>query len=164
MKLVVVAAAGTAAALVLGLAVLGGGATSPAVSSAVASVAQAASEACPVTGPVPGLGAAQAANADASVSAAMAATGEDVDAAQVAVDAALAMSGLANLVGLGNRPLGLYQELPSARWGTPAQLTAPASATVAFVRHLSAVPGWRSLSPGRRRRRRSCPLWRPLAP
>jgi len=161
-KVVVVAAAGIAAAFVLSLAVLVGGATGPAVSSAVASVAQAASEACPVTGPVPGLGAGQAAAADAVVSSAMAATGEDVDATQVAVDAALAMSGLANLAGLGNRPLGLYQELPSAGWGTPAQLTAPASATVAFVRHLSAVPGWRSLAPWQAAAEAELPAFAPV--
>jgi hypothetical protein len=41
--------------------------------------------------------------------------------------------------------LGLFQQRPSQGWGKPAQLLTPAYAAAAFYRHLSAVPGWRSL-------------------
>jgi len=146
-KVAALGVAGTVGVFVLSLAVLAAGATGPSVSSAVVSVAQAASEACPVTGPVKGLGATEAANADAVVSAAMAATGEDTDASQVALDAALAMSGLRDRVGTGAGALGLYQELPSREWGSAPQLMVPTSATAVFVRHLRAVHDWRSLAP-----------------
>jgi cell wall-associated NlpC family hydrolase len=162
-KIVVLAAAGVAATLVLAVVVLAGGVSGPSVSSAVASVAQAASEACLVTGPVPGLGAGEAANADAVVSAAMAASGEDASASQVALDAALAMSGLKDLVGRGNGALGLYQELPSPTWGTSAQLTDPPSATVAFVGHLNVVHRWRSLAPWQAAEEAELPVLAPIA-
>jgi hypothetical protein len=151
-----------AGTFVLALAVLAGG-TGPSVPSAVISVTQVAAEACAVTGPVPGLGAQEAADADAVVSTAMAETGGDARAARTAVAAALAMSGLDDLAGPGKGPFGLFGELPSTAWGTAAQLMSPPAATAAFLGHLTAVPGWRSMAPWQAAQEAELPARAPLA-
>jgi cell wall-associated NlpC family hydrolase len=141
-------AAAMAVALVVGVAVLGGGVTGgAATTAAVLTVAQLAARTCSVSGPVHGLSALQAANADRIVSAAMSATAEDTRAARIAVMTAMTESRLQDLDYGPQGSLGLFQQRPSQGWGTPAQVMDPAYATDAFIKHLLAVPGWRALPP-----------------
>jgi cell wall-associated NlpC family hydrolase len=147
-KGVALVAAGVAVALVVGLVVIAGGATGgPLTSTAVLSVAQLAAATCPVSGPVPGLDAEQAANADLVVSAAMSASAENSRAAQIAVMTAMTESTLRDLDYGPQGSLGLFQQRPSQGWGTPAQVMDPTYATDAFVTRLLAVPGWQGLPP-----------------
>jgi hypothetical protein len=117
------AAAGVAGlGLVLGLAMVAGAGAS---ASAAESLAELAPATCVVSGPVPGLTAGQAANADTVVSAALAAGGENMKAAQIAVMTAMTESGLENLAYGTADSLGLFQQRPSQSWGTPAQVMDP---------------------------------------
>lgn len=143
---VVSAGVAAAAALVVGLAVVGG-VGQDATSAATLAVAQLAAQSCPLNGPVAGLTAEQATNADAIVAAAMAASDEDAEATQIALMAAMTESGLQNLDHGDRDSLGLFQERPSQGWGTAAQVMDPAYATAAFVRRLLQVPGWAQMAP-----------------
>lgn len=63
-------------------------------------------------------------------------------AAVIAVATAIVESDLINL-GYGDRDsLGLFQQRPSAGWGTPSQVTNPEYATNAFLDRLVQVPRW----------------------
>jgi murein DD-endopeptidase MepM/ murein hydrolase activator NlpD len=57
-------------------------------------------------------------------------------------------SGLNNLGNLGDKndhdSLGLFQQRPSAGWGTPAQVRDPVYASTKFYDKLKAVPNWQS--------------------
>jgi len=148
MKSAALIACGLAVALVVGLAVIAGGATGgQATTAVVLSVAQLAARTCSISGPVTGLSASQAANADLIVSAAMSASAESTRAARIAVMTAMTESGLRNLDYGGQGSLGLFQQRPSQGWGTPAQVMDPTYATDAFVTHLLAVPAWQALAP-----------------
>jgi len=148
MKAAALIACGLAVALVVGLAVIAGGATGDQATTAVVlSVAGLAARTCSISGPVPGLSASQAANADLIVSAAMSASAESTRAARIAVMTAMTESGLRNLDYGGQGSLGLFQQRPSQGWGTPAQVMDPTYATDAFVTHLLAVPAWQALAP-----------------
>jgi len=69
-------------------------------------------------------------------------------AAVIAVAAAIVESGLRNL-GYGDRDsVGLFQQRPSAGWGTVAEILNPLYATASFYDHLLAVPGWATMPPG----------------
>jgi cell wall-associated NlpC family hydrolase len=145
---VVVVCVGVVAAFVVGLVVIAGGATGAAVTSdAVLSVAQLAARTCSVTGPVPGLSASQAANADRVVSAAMSVSAEDTRVARIAVMTAMTESGLRDLDYGPQDSLGLFQQRPSQGWGTPAQVMDPTYATDSFVEHLLALPAWQRMAP-----------------
>jgi cell wall-associated NlpC family hydrolase len=145
------AAAGAAltacAALALGLAVIGGVGQAT-TSASILTVAELATETCSVTGPVHGLSAGQAANADVIVAAAMSTSGENTRAARIALMTAMTESGLQNLDHGDQDSLGLFQQRPSQGWGTPAQIMDPTYATVAFVRrllslaHRQRMPPW----------------------
>ena len=67
----------------------------------------------------------------------------------IAVGTALQESSLHNLGDLGARndhdSLGLFQQRPSAGWGTPEQITDPAYAAAAFYNKLCRVSDWPSL-------------------
>jgi cell wall-associated NlpC family hydrolase len=145
-----VAAAGAAlagfGALALGLAVIGGVGQST-TSASIVTVAELVAQTCSVTGPVKGLTAAQAGNADVIVSATMSAAGESTLAARIALMTAMTESDLYNLDHGEQDSLGLFQQRPSQGWGTPAQLMDPVYATDAFVTHLLAVPGWQKMAP-----------------
>ena len=141
---VVAVAAGLS--LVLGLAIVGGSAQDV-TSASILTVAELAAQSCTLRGAVPGLGAAQATNADAVVSAAMAAADENERAARIALMAALAESDLQNLDHGSPDSLGLFQQRPSQGWGTAAQLLDPTYATDAFVRRLIQVAGWQTMPP-----------------
>jgi cell wall-associated NlpC family hydrolase len=66
-------------------------------------------------------------------------------AAIIAIATALQESTLRNL-NYGDRDsLGLFQQRPSAGWGTPAQVTDPVYASNKFYDALVAVPGWEGL-------------------
>ena len=134
------------AALVLGLSVIGG-AGQDSISASVVAVAQLAAETCTVAGPVKGLTGAQAANADAIVSAAMPASDESTRAARIALMTAMTESGLLNLDYGDQDSLGLFQQRPSQGWGTPAQIMDPTYATDAFVGRLLSVPHWQQIAP-----------------
>jgi hypothetical protein len=134
------------AALALGLAVIGGVGQST-TSASIVTVAELVAETCSVTGPVQGLTAEQAADADVIVSATMSASAENLRAARIALMTAITESGLYNLDYGEQDSLGLFQQRPSQGWGTPAQLMDPVYATDAFVRHLLAVPGWQKMAP-----------------
>lgn len=142
------AAAALLSAFLVGLVVLAGGVTGDgSAGSVVLTAAQMAATTCAVSGPVTGLSAAQAANADLIVSAAMAASAESARAAQIAVMTAVTESGLRNLDHGDRDSLGLFQQRPSQGWGTPAQVMDPTYATDTFIGRLLAVPGWQSDRP-----------------
>lgn len=141
-------ALGVALLFVVGVVVLAGGIAGPAgQGGATASIAELAAETCPLSGPVTGLSASQAANADLIVSAAMAASGEREEVARIAVMVAMTESGLRNLDYGTADSLGLFQQQPSEGWGTPAEVMDPTYATDAFVRRLLGVPDWERLAP-----------------
>jgi murein DD-endopeptidase MepM/ murein hydrolase activator NlpD len=66
----------------------------------------------------------------------------------IAVATAMQESGLNNLGNLGDEndhdSLGLFQQRPSAGWGTPAQVQDPVYASTKFYDKLKAVPNWKS--------------------
>lgn len=139
-------------ALALGLAVLAGGGEG--ATSAAVSLARVVAQACPLQGSVASLGDARSSNADALVATAMSASGDDERAARIALSAALAMTALqpappAASGPAASGPVGVYGEMASPEWGTPAQLGDAAYATATFVAHLVAVQGWASLAPWR---------------
>jgi hypothetical protein len=90
----------------------------------------------------------QVANAKA-IMAATKKTGMDERAAVVAIATALQESKLENLGHLGNvndhDSQGLFQQRPSAGWGSVAQITDPEYATAAFLSALKGVDGWRNM-------------------
>jgi hypothetical protein len=67
----------------------------------------------------------------------------------IAIGTALQESNLKNLGYLGARndhdSLGLFQQRPSAGWGTPEQVTDPSYASAAFYNRLNKVRDWPSL-------------------
>jgi len=81
------------AAFVLGLTVIGG-VDQDTTSASIVTVAQLPAETCSITGPVRNLTVAEAANADAIVTAAMAASNESSRAARIALMTAMTESGL----------------------------------------------------------------------
>ncbi len=67
-------------------------------------------------------------------------------AATIAIATAMQESRLENLtVAVDHDSLGLFQQRPSAGWGTPAQVTDPVYASKAFYDHLVLVPNWQTL-------------------
>jgi murein DD-endopeptidase MepM/ murein hydrolase activator NlpD len=68
----------------------------------------------------------------------------------IAVATAMQESRLSNLGNLGSRndhdSLGLFQQRPSAGWGTPAQVMDPAYASTKFYTKLKTIKGWEELS------------------
>jgi cell wall-associated NlpC family hydrolase len=136
------------AALVIGIAAIGGTSQS-ATSASVLTVAELAARSCSVTGPVTGLSPEQAANADTIVSVSMASSNDNVQVARIALMTAMTESGLRNLDHGDRDSLGLFQQRPSQGWGTPAQLMDPKYATEAFVHALLGISGWRQMAPWR---------------
>ncbi|WP_417715039.1 C40 family peptidase [Pseudonocardia sp. GCM10023141] len=66
-------------------------------------------------------------------------------ASLVALATAMQESTLRNL-NYGDRDsLGLFQQRPSAGWGSPAQVTDPVYSTTIFLQRLMAVPGWETM-------------------
>jgi cell wall-associated NlpC family hydrolase len=146
LRIGVAALAVAGVSLVLGLGVIGG-VGQDSTSASVLTVAELASQTCSLTGPVAGISSDQAANADAVVSAAMAASDENVQAAQIALMTAITESDLENLDHGDSDSLGLFQQRPSQGWGTPVQVIDPTYATAVFVRRLLEVPDWQQASP-----------------
>jgi len=68
-------------------------------------------------------------------------------AAEDALMAADTESGLRNLAYGDRDSLGLFQQRPSAGWGTPEQVQDPIYATRAFLARLVNVPNWSKLAP-----------------
>lgn len=66
-------------------------------------------------------------------------------AAVVALATAMQESTMRNLRYGDRDSLGLFQQRPSQGWGTPAQILDIEHATTSFLRHLLAVPGWRTM-------------------
>jgi len=68
----------------------------------------------------------------------------------IAVATAMQESRLSNLGNLGSRndhdSLGLFQQRPSAGWGTPAQVMDPVYAATKFYTKLKTINGWERLS------------------
>jgi len=147
MKAAVVVAAAAAAIFVVAVVVAAGGSGGESSGAALLSVAEMAGATCSVTGPVATLSAAQSANADLIVSAAMSSAAENTKVARIAVMTALTESGLRNVDHGDKDSLGLFQQRPSQGWGTPAQIMDPTYATDMFVRHLTAVAGWETMTP-----------------
>jgi hypothetical protein len=88
----------------------------------------------------------------ANVKAIIAATKKsDMDerAAVVAIATALQESKLENLGHLGDRndhdSQGLFQQRPSSGWGTVEQITDPEYSTMAFLKGLKQVDGWKAM-------------------
>jgi peptidoglycan DL-endopeptidase CwlO len=148
-----------AAALpLIGLPVLFGGAPHLTVAAAM--------DVCATSGPVTGLDAEQAGNARVIVAVtrqvAASAPSAVGPASVIALMAAYQESSLRdlanpNVLGSAAQPgaigsgtnldsVGLFQQ--RASWGTVAQRMDPAWSTTAFLDHLLAVPGWRSMPPG----------------
>jgi cell wall-associated NlpC family hydrolase len=105
-----------------------------------------ASETCIVQGPVPGLNSQQAVYAGVIVSAAFAASGEDLQVGRIALMVAWTESGLQDLGPLPNNDgsLGLFQQRD---WGTPQQEMDPAVSTGLFVHRLLSIKNWNQLQP-----------------
>jgi hypothetical protein len=92
-----------------------------------------------------GLDREQAANA-ATVAVAANALGLPHHAVTIALAAALQESQLHNLTSGDRDSLGLFQQRPSQGWGTPDQILNPRLAAEAFLRALTAVDGWQTIS------------------
>lgn len=63
----------------------------------------------------------------------------------IAVATAMQESRLRNLPSGDRDSLGLFQQRPSAGWGTPAQIRDPVYAATRFYTALAAIPGWQNL-------------------
>lgn len=105
-----------------------------------------AGQACVVDGPAAGLDSQQAAFAGQIVSAAFAASGEDLEVARISLMVAWTESRLRDLGPMADNDgsLGLFQQ---RGWGTAAQEMDPAVSTALFVGRLTALSGWRQLPP-----------------
>jgi cell wall-associated NlpC family hydrolase len=65
---------------------------------------------------------------------------------EIAIATAIQESRLENLTtAVDHDSLGLFQQRPSAGWGTPAELTDPVYASTKFYQALQKVPNWQSL-------------------
>lgn len=69
-------------------------------------------------------------------------------AAVIAVATAIVESQLYNVAHGDRDSLGLFQQRPSAGWGTPAQILNPASSSAAFYQRLVDISGWAQLPLG----------------
>jgi peptidoglycan DL-endopeptidase CwlO len=147
-KLAILGGVGAACGFVLGLVVLAGGVAGSSATSAVTDTIVTAVEQsmCQSAGPLGGLTAPQAANAETIVSVSDTLSSENPQAAEIALMAALTESGLSNDSGGMGGAIGLFQQTPPG-WGTPAQLHDPAYATGAFLNRLLEVSGWQQLTP-----------------
>jgi cell wall-associated NlpC family hydrolase len=63
----------------------------------------------------------------------------------IALATAMQESQLRNLPGGDADSIGVFQQRPSAGWGTPAQLASPAYQAGAFYTALAVVPGWQTM-------------------
>ncbi|MBM0256866.1 hypothetical protein [Micromonospora sp. 4G55] len=94
------------------------------------------------------IGAEQTANVKAII-AATKKSGMDERAAVVAIATSLQESKLENLGHLGARndfdSQGLFQQRPSSGWGTVEQITDPEYSTMAFLKGLKQVDGWKDM-------------------
>ena len=94
------------------------------------------------------VGAEQTANVKAII-AATKKSGLDERAAVVAIATSLQESKLENLGHLGERndhdSQGLFQQRPSSGWGTVEQITDPEYSTMAFLKGLKQVEGWKDM-------------------
>jgi hypothetical protein len=88
---------------------------------------------------------AQVANAQ-TIAAEASTLGMPHHAVTVAIAAAFQESQLHNLRSGDRDSVGLFQQRPSQGWGTSAQLVDTGYAAAAFLRALSQVDGWQSLS------------------
>jgi peptidoglycan DL-endopeptidase CwlO len=138
-----------AAGFVMSVAVLAGVVGGQGSSAAALASLELASQSCLVSGPVSGLSAEQAQNAEVIVTTAFADSGEDAGVARIALMVADTESTLRNLGPLSDNldSLGLFQQRSSQGWGTPSEEMDPAEATAMFVSRLLQVPGWASLPP-----------------
>ncbi|RSD16308.1 C40 family peptidase [Amycolatopsis eburnea] len=97
------------------------------------------------SGGVPGYGVDQLANAAIITS-----VGKQLQVPEpgwvIAIAVAIQESTLRNLDHGDRDSLGLFQQRPSQRWGTPQQIMDPTYAATQFYRHLQAVPGWQQMS------------------
>jgi peptidoglycan DL-endopeptidase CwlO len=136
------------AGFLLGLIVLVGGVGAPAASSAVteAILTAVAESMCQSAGPLVGLSPAQSANAEVIVSVSDSLSGENPQAAEIALMTALTESHLVNDSGGMGGALGLFQQTPPG-WGSAGQILDPAYAAAAFSQRLLAVPDWQTLPP-----------------
>ena len=134
------AVASACGALVLALVVLAAGIASSVAAQGAVGVtilAQLARDECVARGPVPGLSADQAANAETIVAASFALSAGE-RGAQIALMVAYTESSLENLgPEAGNDgSLGLFQQRAAAGWGTPSEEQDPTAATGMFVERL----------------------------
>jgi peptidoglycan DL-endopeptidase CwlO len=151
--LLIAVAAVAAGGLVLGLAIVGGvgGATSGTVEGSADAVAAAFQMAeqdgqCQATGPLTGLNAAQASDAETIVSVSDTLSQESAQSAQIALMTSITESHLANIDGGEGGAYGLFQQTPPA-WGTVAQIMDPTYAATQFVTHLLQIPSWSTIPP-----------------
>jgi hypothetical protein len=151
MKALAAAAVGGLLAFVVGLAVLAGGgsaitsdADTTVLTAALQQVAQ--DSTCITTGPLAGLSATQASNAETIVSVSDTLSHENMRAAQIALMTSITESHLTNLDGGMGGAYGLFQQTPPA-WGTVGQIMDPTYAATQFITRLLAVPGWQSMAP-----------------
>jgi peptidoglycan DL-endopeptidase CwlO len=148
MKLAILAGVGAVCGFVLGLVVLAGGVGGSSASSAVTdTIVKALQQSmCQSARPLSGLTAPQSANAETIVSVSDTLSGENPQAAEIALMAGFTESGLSNPAGGMGGAIGLFQQT-SPGWGTPAQLHDPAYAAGAFVKALLVVSAWQQLPP-----------------
>ena len=134
--------AALSAAFLFVLTILAGGLDSSADQAAAPSVL------CAPVGPVPGLTAAQATNAETIVATAET-LGAGVRGAQIALMVAYTESSLQDLGPQSDNDgsIGLFQQRVAAGWGTAAQEQDPTDATTMFVARLMSVPDWQGIAP-----------------
>jgi cell wall-associated NlpC family hydrolase len=130
------------------VALVAGVLSSPASSAALVSLLDAA-QSCTITGPVPGLSAEQAADAEVVVSTAMADSAEDPLTARIALMVAYTESDLRDLGPMAGNAgsLGIFQQRASQGWGSASEEMDPAEATAMFVSRLLRVSGRQNRPP-----------------
>jgi NlpC/P60 family len=131
----------------LGLVIVGGTGRSSAVggtSQAYLTVLE--QSMCAATGPVLTLGGEQSSIAETVVSVSNTVSGEDPQAAQVALMTGLTESGLTNIPGGLGGAYGVFQQTPPG-WGTIAQIEDPSYAAAEFTTRLVRLPHWRQMAP-----------------
>lgn len=146
-RLVAAAAAFAPLGLVVGVTVMASSAASTVSAAAAVAMcgAQAPGASGTQTGTLAGLDTTQLANAQViyEVSVSLGLPGR---AAVIAEATALQESDLVNLAtAVDHDSLGLFQQRPSAGWGTAAELTDPVYASTAFYKALIQVPDWQTL-------------------
>jgi len=137
----------TGLAFVLGLVILGATSGSSAAGGTVqASVMALEQSMCAAGGPVSTLSSEQSSIAETVVSVSNTVSGEDPQAAEIALMVALTESDLTNVPGGLGGAYGVFQQTPPG-WGTVQQIEDPSYAAAEFATRLARLEHWRQMDP-----------------